>query len=83
MATALEVNICLKLVNKPGMLAQVLAVIAAKGGNLGSIDVKSVASGHVVRELTVGFSDNNDLAGLLTSLEEIPGVEVEKIIDRV
>ena len=83
MATSLEVNICLKLVNKPGMLAQVLAVIAAKGGNLGSIDVVSVASGHVVRELMVGFAEQTNLTELLNALEEIPGVEVEIIADRV
>ncbi len=83
MAMSLNVTIRLKLVNQPGMLAQVLAMIAAEGGNLGSIDVVSVASGYVVRELMVGFSEQKNLASLIGALEEIPGVEVEQIADRV
>jgi len=83
MAISLNVTIRLKLINQPGMLAQVLTVIAAEGGNLGSIDVVSVASGHVVRELMVGFDEEKNLAGLVGKLEEISGVEVEQVTDRI
>lgn len=83
MAISFNVTIRLKLVNQPGMLAQVLAVIAAEGGNLGSIDVISVEPGCVVRELMVGFSEQKNMANLVAALEEIPGVVVEQVADRV
>lgn len=80
---SLNATIRLKLANRPGTLAQVLAVIAAEGGNLGSIDLISAASSHVVRELMVWFNDHEDLVGLIDALEEIPGVQVMQVADRV
>lgn len=80
---SLNATIRLKLTNQPGTLAQVLAVIAAEGGNLGSIDLVSAASDHVVRELMVWFNDHEDLVGLINALEDIPGVQVVQVADRV
>ncbi|TYO95413.1 NAD-dependent malic enzyme [Desulfallas thermosapovorans] len=80
---SLNVTIRLKLTNQPGTLAQVLAVIAAEGGNLGSIDLVSATSDYKVRELMVWFNDQEDLVGLINALEKIPGVQVMQVADRV
>lgn len=80
---SLNVTIRLKLLNQPGTLAKVLAVIAEEGGNLGSIDLVSAASDYVIRELMVWFYDRENLAGLINALEEIAGVRVVQVADRV
>jgi malate dehydrogenase (oxaloacetate-decarboxylating) len=80
---SLNINIRLQLDNRPGTLAAVLAVIAREGGNLGAIDLISASSSHVVRELMVRLRDRSCLPGLIQSLEELPGVQLVQVADRV
>ncbi|AGL00704.1 NAD-dependent malic enzyme [Desulfoscipio gibsoniae] len=83
MVMSLNITIRLKLANQPGTLVRVLAVIADEGGNLGSIDLVSAAPDHMVRELMVWFYERENLAGLINALEEIPGVQIVQVADRV
>lgn len=83
MVMSLNMTIRLQLVNKPGTLASVLSVIAAEGGGLGSIDLISASSSHVVRELMVRLRDRSCLEGMVAALEKLPGVEITQLADQV
>lgn len=83
MATSLNVIIRLRLKNKPGTLAGVLAAVAEEEGDVGSIDLLSTASDHVVREIMVHMPSNRKLKELAVKLEKLAGVELIHIADRV
>lgn len=83
MAETLNIIIRLKLANRPGTLARVLPVIAREGGNLGAIDLVSATSSHVVRELMVRLRHPEYLESLVGALEQIDGVQVLQVADRV
>ena len=80
---SLNMTIRLQLINKPGTLASALSVIAAEGGGLGSIDLLSASSTHVVRELMVRLRDRSCLEGIVAALDKLPGVEMTQLADRV
>ncbi len=83
MVMSLNVILQLKLSNRPGTLARVLGVIAEEGGSLGSIDLVSAASNHVVRELMVRLNNRDDIGDLVKVLDGMTGVEVIRVKDRV
>lgn len=83
MGMSLNLLVRLKLSNRPGTLAKVLTVIARKGGSLGAIDLISASPSHVVRELMIRLRDASLLEELLKALEEVPGVQVLRVADRV
>ena len=83
MVMSLNVILRLKLANRPGTLATVLGVIAEEGGSLGSIDLVSAASSHVVRELMVRLNNREHIGDLVKVLDGLPGVEVIRVKDRV
>ncbi|MZP30331.1 NAD-dependent malic enzyme [Heliobacterium undosum] len=83
MSIAVNVLLRLKLENQPGMLAQVLSIIAAHEGHPGSIDLVSASTTHVIRELMVRLHDSRAFERLLAELRETPGVQVIRVADRV
>ena len=50
MLMSLNITIRLKLANRPGTLANVLAVIARERGSLGAIDLVSASPQYVTRK---------------------------------
>lgn len=83
MPTSLNVILRLRLASKPGTLARVLAAVAEQDGDVGSIDLLSAASGHVVREIMVSMPSNEKLKELAHKLDEMQGVKLIHIADRV
>ncbi len=83
MGLFLNVVIRLKLANRPGVLAGVLEVIAAEGGNLGAIDLVSATPRYIIRDLMVRLDAAESLSRLAGRLRELSGVEVLHIADRI
>lgn len=83
MVLSSNIVIRLKLSNRPGTLAKVLTVIAREGGSLGAIDLISASPSHMIRELMIRLSDGSHLEALVGALEEIPGVQIIHVADRV
>lgn len=83
MVMSLNVLIRLKLANRPGTLARVLSLIGEEGGNLGSIDLVSAGSNYVIRELMVRLNDREHIGSLVNALDDLPGVQVVRVADRV
>ncbi|WP_027365763.1 NAD-dependent malic enzyme [Desulfotruncus alcoholivorax] len=83
MERPLNITIRIQLENRPGKLAGVLEVIARAGGNLGAIDLVSASSNHLVRELMVSVSNRASLMEIIAALDNLPGVQVLHVIDRV
>lgn len=79
----LNVVMRMKLVNRPGTLAKVLEIIARAGGSLGAIDLISTAPAHVTRDLMVRLRQGDMLNEMVKRLENVPGVQVLWISDRV
>lgn len=83
MVMSLNVIFRLKLANRPGTLAKVLAAIAEEEGSLGSIDLVSASSTHVVREVMVRLKNRDHIGALVEVLDGLPGVKVIRVKDRV
>ena len=83
MLMSLNITIRLKLANRPGTLANVLAVIARERGSLGAIDLVSASPQYVTREMMVRLRDRNHLDELVDALKAISGVQIIHVADRV
>ncbi len=83
MLISLNITIRLKLANRSGTLAKVLAVIARERGSLGAIDLISASPQSVTRELMVRLRDRDHLYEMIAALDAIPGVQIIHIADRV
>lgn len=83
MVMSLNITVRLKLSNRPGTLAKVLNVIAQEGGSLGAIDLISATPSNITRDLMIRFHERGHLEGLVAVLEEMPGVQVIHVADRV
>lgn len=66
-----------------GMLAKVLTALGAAGGDVGAIDIVSVSTQKVVRDITVNARDEVHEEILVNSLKSIEGVQVVNVSDRV
>ncbi len=69
--------------NKPGMLAQVLNVIADQKGDPGAVDVVKVEGKFKVRDLTVSARDEAHSRSIVKAIKKIEGVKVRNVSDRV
>ncbi|WP_035107297.1 NAD-dependent malic enzyme [Desulfovirgula thermocuniculi] len=83
MSLSLNIVLRLKLANRPGVLARVLEVVAAEGGNLGAIDLVAATPQHVVRDLMVRLASAESLERIAGALKQLPGVELLHVADRV
>lgn len=69
--------------NKPGMLANVLEVIAEQKGDPGAVDVVRVEGKYKVRDLTVSARDETHSKGIVKAVKKIDGIKVRNVSDRV
>jgi malate dehydrogenase (oxaloacetate-decarboxylating) len=72
-----------RIVNKPGMLAKALHVIAELRGDPGAIDVVSSAREFKVRDITVNAQDDEHAQAMIEAVRRIKGIEVINVSDRV
>ncbi len=71
------------IVNKPGMLAKVLNVIAEHRGDPGGVDVVAVEGKFKVRDITVSARDARHSREIVEAVKLIDGIEVRYVSDRV
>ena len=71
------------IVNKPGMLAKVLNVIAEHRGDPGGVDVVAVEGKFKVRDVTVSARDARHSREIVAAVKLIDGIEVRYVSDRV
>jgi len=66
-----------------GVLADLLSAISENGGNIGSIQLLTETSQHVVRELTIYAEDETHLEQVLDAMRANPGTVVVEVRDEV
>ncbi|QSR84754.1 NAD-dependent malic enzyme [Methylacidimicrobium sp. B4] len=69
--------------NKIGMLAAVVRVLSDNGGDLGAMDIVSVQSGQMIREITVNARSEEHAKELEEKVAQLPQVTVLAASDRV
>ena len=72
-----------RIINKPGMLAKALHVIAELRGDPGAIDVVTSAREFKVRDITVNAQDDEHAQAMIEAVRRIKGIEVINVSDRV
>ncbi len=73
----------LELRNRPGMFAQVAAVLAEENANLGAVDIVSASADRIVRDITFEVHDEEHGERVLTRLNSIPDIRVLSASDRI
>jgi malate dehydrogenase (oxaloacetate-decarboxylating) len=72
-----------RIVNRPGMFAKVLAAIAAQKGDPGAVDVVEATPTFKVRDLTVSARDDAHAHAIVEAVRKIKGITVRHVSDRV
>jgi len=78
-----SVTVRVSIVNTPGSLAKVLAVIGNQGGQMDAIDLVEASSTNTVRDLTILARDEQHLQDVLHALRKLKRVKVLRWWDRV
>ncbi len=73
----------IRVVDRPGQLAEVLAAIGREQGLLGDIRTQREDTDHRIRDVTLYYTDYDHLQRILAELERLDGVEVLDVIDAV
>ncbi len=73
----------LELRNRPGMFAQVAAVLAEEGANLGAVDIVSASADRIVRDITFEVQDEDHGERVLKRLNSLPDIRVLSASDRI
>ena len=68
---------------KKGVLGKLLTAVAEAGGNVGSINLLTETSRHVVRDITVTAEDEKSLADVLAAMETNEGTKILEVRDEV
>ncbi|VVM06735.1 malate dehydrogenase (oxaloacetate-decarboxylating) [Methylacidimicrobium cyclopophantes] len=69
--------------NKIGMLANVVRVLSENGADLGAMDIVSVQSGRMIREITVNARSEEHAEQLKEAVSKVPSVTILAASDRV
>lgn len=72
-----------RLSNRPGTLGEVTTAIGRAGGDIGAIDIVQVARDATLRDITVNAASSDHEKEIVRTVEEIEGVEVINVSDRV
>ncbi len=73
----------LELRNRPGMFAQVAALLAEEGANLGAVDIVSATAERIVRDITFEVADEDHGERVLKRLNSLPDIRVVSSSDRI
>jgi len=68
--------------NRPGMLGQLTSAIGGAGGDIGAVDIVSVGSGVIVRDITVNARNDAHAAAIAERVNDVDGVRVINVSDR-
>jgi malate dehydrogenase (oxaloacetate-decarboxylating) len=72
----------LKIENRAGMLGRIATVIGQAAGDIGAIDIVSVADGTMTRDITVNTASSKHGEAIIAAVGDIDGVEVVNVSDR-
>jgi len=72
----------LRYPNRAGMLATVTSAIASEGGNLGQIGLIEQDRKTCLREIVVNAASTDHAERIVTTLKDVPDIEVLKVSDR-
>ncbi|HEV2884477.1 MAG TPA: malic enzyme-like NAD(P)-binding protein [Pyrinomonadaceae bacterium] len=72
----------IKLSSRPGTLGEVTTAIGRAGGDIGAIDIVSVAGDHIIRDITVNAVSSEHGDKIVEAVKDIDGVEVVNVSDR-
>ncbi|MDQ3811760.1 MAG: NAD-dependent malic enzyme [Chloroflexota bacterium] len=68
--------------SQPGTLGRVASAIGQEGGDIGAIDIVRVASGKMVRDITIAARDEAHAEAIVERVRELDGVAVLHVTDR-
>ncbi len=71
-----------KLSNHPGSLGAAATAIGRAGGDIGAVDIVSVGSDFVLRDITVDAASSKHGEDIVEALQSVPGIEVINVSDR-
>jgi malate dehydrogenase (oxaloacetate-decarboxylating) len=72
-----------RIADQPGTFARLAEAIGQAGGSLDAIDLVRVEPGFKVRDITILAGDDAHLEGITEAIHGVPGVEVDRVSDRV
>lgn len=68
--------------NRPGMFGRLATAIGEESGNLGAIDIVSVSSSVLVRDITINAHDEVHAQRIIDRVNSMDGVQVVHVSDR-
>ncbi|MFL6211344.1 MAG: malic enzyme-like NAD(P)-binding protein [Pyrinomonadaceae bacterium] len=71
-----------KLANRPGTLGELTTAIGRAGGDIGAIDIVSVARGTMTRDITFTAGSIEHVEEIVEAVRDVDGVEVVNVSDR-
>lgn len=71
-----------KLSSRAGTLGQLATAIGRAGGDIGAIDIVSVFSDFITRDITVNAASSEHGEKIVDALKDIDGIEVINVSDR-
>jgi malate dehydrogenase (oxaloacetate-decarboxylating) len=71
-----------RLSSRAGTLGEVTTAIGKAGGDIGAIDIVSVARDHIIRDITVNTVSSEHEDAIVAAVEAIEGIEVLQVSDR-
>ena len=78
-----RMTVRVEITNTPGQFAQLAAVFAAEGANLGAIDIVDVKRNKMTRDITFDAQSEAHAKQIVEKLAALPGVRVRSASDRV
>ncbi len=82
MGASNSVTLRVRLLNRPGTLARLTALIGDMGGNIGAIDIVRVDSDSITRDVTVFINGDDALDRLSAAIEALDGIDLVNVSDR-
>ena len=80
---AFSITIQVEYPNQVGMLGQITSAIGGAGGDIGAVDIVSVGSERMVRDITVNTRDIPHRQVISEAVSALPGVRVLEVSDQV
>jgi malate dehydrogenase (oxaloacetate-decarboxylating) len=77
-----SLTVRLEIENKPGMLGKITSAIGKAGGDIGAIDVVTVGSSTITRDLSFKARDEHHGQQIADRIKAIEGVRVVNVSDR-
>jgi malate dehydrogenase (oxaloacetate-decarboxylating) len=71
-----------KLSSRTGTLGELTTAIGQAGGDIGAIDIVSVGSGSVIRDISVNAASAEHGTQIISAVRDIDGVELINVSDR-